>query len=437
MGTADMISIARAAGSRASAKSSAGTAALLFLCFILAQADKQVMGLLAIPVQAEFGLSNAQLGFLQGVAFAVAYAIGGIPIARLLDGGHRIRIASACVAIWSLATLLCGVAGSFIALALFRAATAIAEAGLPPAAFSIFSQRADRRSVARLSSMFMMGPFVGGGLVLLLGGLLLTAMRGSSFALPLWSSPWRLIFLALGLPGLLLAALLFLRGLEPERPVRVAGDRSVEPLRAVLRAIFVESRFLRFYYPAMISFTLVLYALTAWYPALLVRGFGMETGAAGGYAGSTYLVAGILGTLGMIAMTGMAPRISIATLMRTYLIAAVLLVPAVILLPLVGEARSSLILYGVFALVAAAIVSSMAVPIQFSLPNRMQARGIAIFSLLTSAGAGSAGPLIVGLLADHGLSLGRALAITSGLSAVVTVILLLCALRAVPADGAD
>ncbi len=108
-----------------------------------------------------------------------------------------------------------------------------------------------------------------------------------------------------------------------------------------------------------------------------------------------------------------------------------------ILLPLVGDARSSLILYGVFALVAAAIVSSMAVPIQFSLPNRMQARGIAIFSLLTSAGAGSAGPLIVGVLADHGLPLGRALAITSGSAAAVTVVLLVCAFRAAPthADG--
>ncbi|MES2494687.1 MAG: MFS transporter [Pseudomonadota bacterium] len=432
-----MTSIATVARPGASRRASTETAVLLFLCFILAQADKQVMGLLAVPVQAEFGLSNTQLGFLQGVAFAVAYAIGGIPIAWLLDGGHRIRIASACVAIWSVATLLCGVAGSFVTLALFRAATAIAEAGLPPAAFSIFSQRQDRRSVARLSSMFMMGPFVGGGLVLLLGGMVLTAMHGSSFALPLWSAPWRLIFLALGIPGLLLAGLLLVRGHEPERPVDQAGVRQVEPLRAVLRAIFVESRFLRFYYPAMISFTLVLYALTAWYPALLVRGFGMEAGTAGGYAGSTYLVAGILGTLGMIGMTGMAPRLSIATLMRTYLIAAVLLVPAVILLPLVGDARSSLILYGVFALVAAAIVSSMAVPIQFSLPNRMQARGIAIFSLLTSAGAGSAGPLIVGVLADHGLPLGRALAITSGSAAAVTVVLLVCAFRAAPthADG--
>jgi MFS family permease len=427
-----MTSIATTAGAPVAGRSASATAVMLFLCFVLAQADKQVMGLLAVPVQAEFALTNTQLGLLQGVTFAVAYAIGGIPIARLLDGGHRIRIASTCVAIWSLATLLCGMVGSFVALALFRAVTAVAEAGLPPAAFSIFSQHEDRRSVARLSSMFMMGPFVGGGAVLLLGGLLLNAMADSPSGLPLFPAPWRVIFLLLGLPGLLLAALLLLRGHEPDRPVTSgAGDRAaVEPLRAVLAAIFVDSPVLRFYYLAMIAFTLVLYALTAWYPALLVRGFGMETGTAGGYAGSTYLVAGVLGTLGMIAMTSMASRISVASLMRSYLVAALVLIPCVLALPLVGDARLSVILYGLFALVAAAIVSSMPVPIQFSLPNRMQARGMAVFSLLTSAGAGSAGPLIVGMLADHGVSLGAALAITAGSGATIAVNLLFCALRA-------
>lgn len=167
---------------------------------------------------------------------------------------------------------------------------------------------------------------------------------------------------------------------------------------------------------------------------LLVRGFGMETGTAGGYAGSTYLAAGVIGTLAMIAMTSMAPRISVASLMRSYLVAALILIPCVLALPLVGDARFSVILYGLFALVAAAIVSSMPVPIQFSLPNRMQARGMAVFSLLTSAGAGSAGPLIVGMLADHGVSLGAALAITAGSGATIAAILLLCALRASRAE---
>ncbi|GIL39651.1 MFS transporter [Roseiterribacter gracilis] len=396
--------------------------ALFLGCFVLGQADKQVMGLLALPVQQEFRLSDSQLGLLQGVAFAMAYAIGGVPIAHLLDRGRRVRIAAICVGLWSVATILCGVAGSFAMLFALRAATAIAEAGLPPAFFSILSQSGNRRQIARSTSVFMLAPFVGGGLVLVLGGLVLRFAAGQDD----WPAPWRVVFFAVGVPGLLLAPLLAAFVREPARaPVNHATTPS---LRGVVAAIFVRSRFLRLYYLALLIFTVFLYAVVAWYPAYLARQFGLSPAEAGRNAGLTYLVAGVLGTLSVGLLATLRRDTTVRSIVRGYFAVGLLLIPATIALTMVATVQWSLLLYGVYAFLSAAIVASMAVPIQLSLGNAMLARGFAIFSLLTSALGGSIGPLVVGVLSDRaGMSLAQALAVTGGVSmSVAALLFLLC-----------
>lgn len=408
---------------------------LLFLaCFVLAQADKQVMGLLAVPVQDGFGLSNAELGLLQGGAWAIAYAVGGLPIARLLDAGNRVAIAAACVALWSAATVLCGVAGSFGALILFRALTAIAEAGLPPAAFSVFAQAGDRRLAARLTSTFMLAPFIGGGLVLVGGGLLLRTLAGTDLGI-FAGEPWRAVFFAVGLPGLLLAPLLALLGREPPRAKAGTAGGPVPSMRAVVRAIFVESAFLRAYYLGLTAFYMVAAALISWFPALLARELGLTPAAAGGYAGVTYLVAGVSGTLAANLLSRWRRTLSIRTMVRDYLVVALVLAPVAIALPMATDLRWSLALYAAYAFLSALVMASMAVPMQMSLPSPILARGIAVSSLLMSALAGSVGPLAVGVLADRAdLALSGALAITGGAAAALAAALLFTAWRHAPRD---
>jgi MFS family permease len=406
---------------------------MFLLCFILAQADKQIMGLLAVPVQGAFNLTNAQLGLLQGGAWAIAYAIGGLPIARLLDAGHRVRIAAACVALWSLATILSGFAWSFLALIVFRALTAVAEAGLPPAAFSVFSQSGNRRVVARLTNTFMLAPFIGGGLMLLLGGLLIKAIAASDWPILAGVEPWRAVFFAVGVPGLLVAPLLVFIGREPARRVVTQALPTLPTMRAVVRAIFVESRFLRAYYLGLTAFYVVSAALIAWYPSLLVRKFGLSVGTAGGYAGITFLVAGVSGTLAVNVLTQSRKQLSVATMVRDYCVVASVMVPVAIMLPLVTNIGFSLVLYALYAFLSAAVMASMAVPMQLCLPTDMLARGVAVSSLMMSALAGSAGPLVVGLLVDAAdISLSGALALTGGVAAVLACVLLVVAGRHAP-----
>lgn len=409
----------------------AGRTNLLFLaCFVVAQADKQVMGLLAVSVQDAFGLTNAELGFLQGAAFALAYAIGGVPIARLIDGGNRVRIAAACVGLWSVATMMCGLAGSFLMLAALRAATAVAEAGLPPAAFSIFSQSGDQRRMTRLTSTFMLAPFVGGGLVLALGGALIRVLADRSLTLPGWSAPWRAVFLAVGLPGMALAVLLAVYGTEPARPAKADARVALPSIARVIATIFGENRFLRYYFLGLATFLVLNFAVGAWYPALLVHRFGMTTASAGGHAGIVFLLAGVCGTLVAGHVAPLRKAVSIGIMVRDYLASTLVLVPVAIGLAVAGSVTVSLSCYAVYAFLTAAITASMAVPIQLSLANTMLARGIAVFSLLTSAAAGTAGPLLVGMIADRTtLSLGAALAITGGGATMIASVLLAIAYR--------
>lgn len=401
------------------------TALLMMACFVIAQADKQVIGLLAVPIQEALVLNDTQLGFLQGGAFAIAFAIGGLPIAHWLDRGHRVRIASACVAAWSLATILCGLATSFVSLLLFRAATAFAEAGLPPAAFSIFSQSADTRMSARLTGTFMLAPFIGGGAVMLLGGLLLQQAMSGQISVAGVTEGWRLVFILVGLPGLLLAPALFFFGHEPMRPVSIATKTDKPSYVAVLRLVFSTSAFLRNYYLGLTCFYLFTAALIGWFPTFLVRQFSIAPSSAGFAAGITFLICGVAGTLAVTVGSTLRKAMDVADILRIYLFALALLLPVTIALPIVNTMWAALVLYGVYAFLSALILASMAVPLQRSLPNAMQARGIALFSLLVSALAGSAGPLIVGLLSDiFPISLGTVLSIVGGSSSISALLLL-------------
>src|SRR3546814_9589033 len=101
----------------------------------------------ALPI---FAITDTQIGLLQGAVFAIAFSLGGLPMGWLVDRWNRVYIASICITIWSLATALSGIAQTFEQLAILRGITAFFEAGLAPAAFSLFSDK-DRKST-RLNS---------------------------------------------------------------------------------------------------------------------------------------------------------------------------------------------------------------------------------------------------------------------------------------------
>jgi predicted MFS family arabinose efflux permease len=177
----------------------------LTLVYTLNFIDRILIGVVAQPIIDEFKLQDWQFGLLSGFGFALMYTIAGIPIARLAEHANRVKIIAASVVLWSAMTALCGVAGSFLALLIFRVGVGIGEAGLTPPANSILADYFPPRSRARALATYAMGITIGGVLANLFGGPIAEAFS------------WREAFLVLGIPGVLVGIIVYVTIKEPPR----------------------------------------------------------------------------------------------------------------------------------------------------------------------------------------------------------------------------
>ena len=175
--------------------------------------DRQIMGILAESIKLDMGLSDSQLGILVGFAFAVLYTTLGIPIARLADRTSRVNIVAISLACWSAFTALCGVAQNFTQLALARVGVGIGEAGGSPPSHSLIADFYPREKRAGALAVYALGIPIGVTLAYIA-----TAYGLSRFG-------WRVTFLALGLPGILLAIIVRLTIREPSRGASETGGQ--------------------------------------------------------------------------------------------------------------------------------------------------------------------------------------------------------------------
>ncbi len=181
---------------------------VLVLVYVFNFIDRQILSILAEEIKADLGLSDDQLGFLYGTAFAVFYAIFGIPLGRLADVWVRTRLISVGLAFWSVMTALSGFAQSFFTLGACRIGVGIGEASATPAAFSLLSDYFPPRLRATVLSIYSSGIYIGAGIGIFLGGLIVDVWEGrypDAATAPLGLEGWQAAFLAVGLPGLLMA----------------------------------------------------------------------------------------------------------------------------------------------------------------------------------------------------------------------------------------
>ena len=179
--------------------------AVLILIYMLNFLDRQIIGILAAPLKAHFGMSDSQFGLLGGIAFASVYSTLAIPLAWLADRFSRVWIMTAALTVWSGFTALCGVAGSFTQLFLFRMGVGVGEAGGVAPAYSLIADYFPPHQRARAMAAFAFGIPLGMAAGTLVGGLL-AATYG-----------WRTAFIVVGLLGLLVAPLLRLTVRDPKR----------------------------------------------------------------------------------------------------------------------------------------------------------------------------------------------------------------------------
>lgn len=199
---------------------------VLVVVYILNFIDRQILSILAVDIKADLGLTDSDLGFLGGAAFAVFYALFGVPLGRLADNWNRKKLLSIGLALWSTMTALSGFAQNQLALSLARMGVGIGEATASPTAYSLISDYFPKRQRATALAIYSSGLYIGGGVSLLIG-----AKIGSTWNAaypgggPLGLVGWQAAFLAVGIPGVLVA--LWVATLR--EPVRGAMDGVASP----------------------------------------------------------------------------------------------------------------------------------------------------------------------------------------------------------------
>ncbi len=213
---------------------------VLVLVYVLNFVDRQILSILANDIKADLNLTDADLGFLYGTAFAVFYALFGIPLGKLADSWHRVRLMTVGLALWSLMTAASGFAKNGAMLTFARIGVGVGEATASPSAYSLISDYFPARLRATALAVYSSGLYIGGGISLLIGGLVVenwnSAYPGGG---PLGLVGWQAAFIAVGLPGLLLA----LWVLTMREPVRGAIDgiptpKEPHPFRGFIAELF-------------------------------------------------------------------------------------------------------------------------------------------------------------------------------------------------------
>jgi MFS family permease len=181
---------------------------ILLFAYVTSFLDRTILTLLVEPIRESLGISDLQLSLLHGFAFAIFYVSLGVPIARYADSHNRVRLISVGVLVWSLMTAVCGLAKNFTHMFLARVGVGIGEATLSPAAYSIISDYFPVEKRPRAYSIYQTGIYIGMGLAMIIGGYVIAVVP--SIEMPFYGhmEPWQVVFLLVGLPGILIFLLL-------------------------------------------------------------------------------------------------------------------------------------------------------------------------------------------------------------------------------------
>ncbi|MBY6013542.1 MFS transporter [Qipengyuania gaetbuli] len=242
------------------------TLGLLSLVYMFNYIDRQIVAILAQSIKQDLSLSDSEIGLLSGLSFALVYSTFGIPAGWLADRANRVKVISFSCALWSIGTAVCGLANSFAQLLLARASVGLGEAGGVPPSYSLISDNFPPRQRGMAIAIYSLGLPVGATLGLGLGAWIATIFG------------WRGAFLAAGLPGILLAALVYFMVKEPPRGEFDGAQlprTSSGTFRETLRT-FRRSRLLLMLLLSCAGCSMAFNAFGAWAPSLLMRAKGMS-----------------------------------------------------------------------------------------------------------------------------------------------------------------
>jgi MFS family permease len=376
---------------------------LLMLVQIVSYIDRFLPSLMIGPIKADLGLTDTQVGLLLGPAFGVFYVLVGVPIGWAADRFSRRNILAAGITLWCCMTAAGSVARSFVPLFGARLGVGLGEAAVAPCAVSIISDYFPRERRARAISLFMSGTFIGAGSAFLLGGPLVHAISQlPSVAVPVLGllRPWQLTFLAVGLPGLLVAAMMFTIR-EPIRQEQVRLKGSTKP--SLRRAVgYIAERWTAFGTLFVASACVVtMGSLSFWNVAMFDRAWGWNVRDVGLVTGAMFFTGGPVGTaLGVWLTNRWIKAGKRDATMRALLAGLFIAVPGFALYP--SAPTPELAVAAMFFAFVGQACAAAAGPASLSLiaPGQMRAQAVAIYYLVISIAGQLIGPPPVGIMTD-------------------------------------
>jgi len=399
---------------------------VLVLAFIFSIADRIIISLLVDPIKNDLGLTDTDMGLMMGLAFAIFYALMGLPIGRMADKYSRRTIIGVGVFMWSIMTALCGLARSFTELFLARVGVGVGEATLSPAAYSMIADYFPKEKLGRALGVYQSGAFFGVGLALIFGGLAIRfAATSDDISLPLIGvvAPWQLAFMVVGLPGIFVAALMFLVK-EPVRQGIASAHSNEITLGQAFSFAFRRRRVYFAHYTGFALLALPMTTLATWVPAYFMRVVGLsppETGLKLGLIVLIFSPVGVIGG-GWLADTLFKKGIKDAAL-RVAVGAAVFMIPFSILATNISDPTMALVVLAPFAFGASISMGLAPTALQLVTPNRLRAQISAAWMLFLNIITAGLGPTAVGLINDA--VFGDPMAVGQSIALVNTVAVIL------------
>jgi len=363
---------------------------LFLLVYIINFVDRQIFGILIEPIRLEIDLSDTQLGLLGGIAFAIFYTFAGIPIARWADVGVRKNIVALALVIWSVMTMFTSTAKGFGTLLIARVGVGIGEAGCSPPIHSLISDMYPEEERATALSTYALGIPIGAAIGTLVGGWI-----GEYFG-------WRMAFMVVGLPGIIVAIVVFFTVREPPRghsePDHVQVQKDLVPLADTLRFLWSLRAFRH------LSFAGALHAFVGYGVGLFIPAFFMRVHGFGLAETSTYLfLIGLTGIIGTYLGGYLGDRMGKKD-KRWYMgipgIATIISVPFAVLFYTTGDPMLAIVLAIPGAILGPMYLGPTFAMTQTLVPPAMRSTASAILLFVLNLIGLGLGPVFAGFLSD-------------------------------------
>ncbi len=364
------------------------TLTLLMLAYTLSMCDRMILSILFPDIQAEFGLSDTQLGLLGGISFALFYATMGLPIARLSDQYSRKRIIIGSLVIFSIMTALGGMATGFISLLVFRIGVGIGEAGVNPASHSIIADYFPPKRRAFAMAILMLGGSLG----------MMFGFVGGGFIAEAYS--WRVALISVGLPGVLLAVVMAIVLREPARGTYETETPPPPPPIMTTATTMWANPAMRHLIAGSIIAGLVGYGFTQWLPTFFMRAHELSQSQTGMLMAGVF---GISGAIGALVCGKLFDRLSHRGFdrgMKMLAIVPFFTIPFFIMGLLADDLTTAILFFIIPGFAANYSIGPIIAMIQTLSPVHMRAVASAVKMLLLNLIGLGLGPLLLGVLSD-------------------------------------